>query len=81
MAGNGSGTVESPTYSAGYKALVLALLLATYTFNFIDRSIINIIGQAIKVDLKLTDTQLGLLGGFYFAILYTLLGIPIARIA
>jgi MFS family permease len=60
---------------------VLALLLATYTFNFIDRSIINIIGQAIKVDLKLTDTQLGLLGGFYFAILYTLLGIPIARIA
>jgi MFS family permease len=81
MAGNGSGTVESPTYSAGYKALVLVLLLATYTFNFIDRSIINIIGQAIKVDLKLTDTQLGLLGGFYFAILYTLLGIPIARIA
>ena len=81
MAENGSGAVESPTYSAGYKALVLALLLATYTFNFIDRSIISIIGQAIKVDLKLTDTQLGLLGGFYFAILYTLLGIPIARIA
>src|SRR4051812_31311193 len=70
-----------PLYSNGYKATVLALLLATYTFNFIDRTIIATIGQAIKVDLKLTDTQLGLLGGLYFALLYTLLGIPIARLA
>jgi MFS family permease len=52
-----------------------------YTFNFIDRTIIAAIGQAIKVDLKITDTQLGLLGGLYFALLYTLLGIPIARLA
>ena len=70
-----------PLYSNGYKAAVLGLLLATYTFNFIDRTIIATIGQAIKVDLKLTDTQLGLLGGLYFALLYTLLGIPIARLA
>jgi MFS family permease len=72
---------ERPLYSNGYKATVLGLLLATYTFNFIDRTIIATIGQAIKVDLKLTDTQLGLLGGLYFALLYTLLGIPIARLA
>ncbi len=71
----------APVYSNGYKAAVLGLLLATYTFNFIDRTIIATIGQAIKVDLKLTDTQLGLLGGLYFALLYTLLGIPIARLA
>ena len=70
-----------PLYSNSYKATVLGLLLATYTFNFIDRTIIATIGQAIKVDLKLTDTQLGLLGGLYFALLYTLLGIPIARLA
>ena len=70
-----------PVYSNGYKATVLGLLLATYTFNFIDRTIIATIGQAIKVDLKLTDTQLGLLGGLYFALLYTILGIPIARLA
>ena len=74
-----SGT--KPLYSNGYKATVLGLLLATYTFNFIDRTIIATIGQAIKVDLKLTDTQLGLLGGLYFALLYTILGIPIARLA
>ena len=76
-----SQAAEKPLYSNGYKAAVLGLLLATYTFNFIDRTIIATIGQAIKVDLKLTDTQLGLLGGLYFALLYTLLGIPIARMA
>ena len=60
---------------------MLAFLLLAYTFNFIDRTIIATIGQAIKVDLKITDTQLGLLGGLSFAVLYTLLGIPIARLA
>ena len=60
---------------------MLALLVLAYTFNFIDRTIITTIGQAIKVDLKLTDTQLGLLGGLSFAILYTLMGVPIARLA
>lgn len=65
----------------GYKNLVLGLLLAAYTFNFIDRTIIATIGQAIKVDLKITDAQLGLLGGVSFAALYTVLGIPIARLA
>jgi MFS family permease len=60
---------------------VLALLLLAYTFNFIDRSIIATIGPKIREDLGLTSTQIGLLGGLYFAILYTLLGIPIARLA
>jgi len=73
--------VAPPVYTKGYKATVLSMLLAAYTFNFIDRTIISTIGQAIKVDLALTDTQLGLLGGLYFALLYTLLGIPIARLA
>jgi len=70
-----------PYFSEGYKSLVLALLVTAYTFNFIDRTIISTIGQAIKEDLKITDTQLGLLGGLFFALLYTFLGIPIARLA
>ena len=69
------------TFSTGYKSAVLGLLLLAYTFNFIDRTIIATIGQAIKVDLKVTDAQLGLLGGLYFALLYTFLGIPLARVA
>lgn len=70
-----------PHYSEGYKRVVLVLLVVAYTLNFIDRTIIATIGQAIKDDLKITDTQLGLLGGLFFALLYTLLGIPIARFA
>ncbi len=70
-----------PAYSVSYKRVVLAILVSAYTLNFIDRTIIATIGQAIKVDLKITDAQLGLLGGLYFALLYTVLGIPIARLA
>ncbi|RAK56491.1 spinster family MFS transporter [Phenylobacterium deserti] len=76
-----TGDLPAARYTDGYKRMVLGLLLAAYTFNFIDRTIIATIGQAIKVDLKIDDTQLGLLGGLYFALLYTLLGIPIARLA
>jgi len=64
-----------------YRAYVLGALLLVYTFNFIDRVVIGIIGEPIKVELGLTDFQLGLLGGPAFAILYTFLGIPIARLA
>jgi predicted MFS family arabinose efflux permease len=55
--------------------------MAAYTFNSMDRSIISILGPAIKTDLKLTDTELGLLGGTAFAMLYGLGGLPIARLA
>ena len=78
----GVGAVpRKPMFSESYKTTVLWLLVLAYTFNFIDRTIISTIGQAIKVDLGLTDTQLGLLGGLAFALLYTTLGIPIARVA
>ena len=70
-----------PVYGANYKRLVLFLLVAAYTLNFIDRTIIATLGQPIKDTLHITDGQLGLLGGLYFALLYTLLGIPIARLA
>ena len=67
--------------SGAYRNVVLAFLVLAYTFNFIDRTIVSTINQAIKLDLKLSDTQLGLLGGPAFALLYTLLGVPIARLA
>jgi predicted MFS family arabinose efflux permease len=61
--------------------LMLALLLAAYTLNFIDRTIINIVQQPMKEELGLSDTQLGLLGGTAFSLFYSVLGIPIARLA
>ncbi|THD65917.1 MFS transporter [Phenylobacterium sp.] len=70
-----------PVYSANYKRLVLFLLVTAYTLNFIDRTIIATLGQPIKDALHISDAQIGLLGGLYFALLYTFLGIPIARLA
>ena len=67
--------------SGAYRTYVLVLLTAVYTFNFIDRQIIGILTPAIKADLQLADWQLGVLQGIAFAFLYTVLGIPIARLA
>jgi predicted MFS family arabinose efflux permease len=67
--------------SPGYQRVVVLLLTAAYTFNSMDRSIISILAPSIKADLRLTDTQLGLLGGTAFAMLYALGGLPIARLA
>ncbi len=78
---NGVMASESPVYSAAYKRVVVLLLMTAYTFNAMDRTLISIIGQSIKLDLKLTDTELGLLGGTAFALLYACGGIPIARLA
>jgi MFS family permease len=64
-----------------YPSYVLAILTLVYAFNFIDRQILVILQESIKVDLDLSDTQLGLLTGFVFAIFYVTAGIPIARLA
>ncbi|HYG25624.1 MAG TPA: MFS transporter [Caulobacteraceae bacterium] len=67
--------------SSSYRAYALGALLVVYTFNFIDRVVVGIIQEPIKTEFGLTDFQLGLLGGPAFAVLYTFLGIPIARLA
>jgi predicted MFS family arabinose efflux permease len=59
----------------------LWILLTVYVFNFIDRQIVNILAEPIAKDLKLSDTQIGLMTGLAFALFYTVLGIPIARFA
>src|SRR3954465_11288998 len=67
--------------SQNYGRYALTLLLMIYTVNFLDRQILSSIGESIKNDLHLTDTQMGALGGIFFAFVYTVLGIPIARVA
>lgn len=65
----------------GNRRYVLWILLAVYVLNFLDRQILNILAEPIKRELHLSDAQLGLLTGLAFAIFYTLLGLPIARLA
>ncbi|MGR6330550.1 spinster family MFS transporter [Sphingomonas sp. XXL09] len=64
-----------------YPALVLAMLLLVYTFNFLDRQILGILAQPIKQDLGLSDAQFGAIGGLAFALLYAGLGVPLAYLA
>ncbi|GMM66787.1 MFS transporter [Alteromonas sp. MTD1] len=67
--------------SRSYRNYVLFILTLVYAFNFIDRQIIGILSPFIKADLGLDDAQLGWLKGIYFALLYTVMGIPIAWLA
>src|SRR5690349_20077357 len=64
-----------------YRNYVLMMLTLVYVFNFVDRQLIVILQESIKKELKLSDTQLGLLSGFTFAVFYVTLGIPIAHLA
>jgi len=57
----------------------LGLLTIVYSFNFIDRQLLAILQESIKADLALSDSQLGLLTGFAFAVFYVTAGISIAR--
>ena len=72
---------DEPFPSAAYAWYVVAILAVAYTFSFIDRQILNLLVEPIKYDLKLSDTQISLLQGIAFALFYTILGIPIARLA
>lgn len=62
-----------------YRSYALALFLLVYIINFVDRQIFSILIEPIRLEIHLSDTQLGLLGGIAFAIFYTFAGIPIAR--
>jgi MFS family permease len=60
-----------------YSLYVLILLTLVYITNFIDRIVLGILVGPIKAELRLSDSQLGLLGGTAFALFYTALGIPV----
>ncbi len=61
--------------------LALGMLVLVYTLNFLDRQIISILKDPIGKQLQLSDTELGLMGGLAFALLYTTLAIPVAWLA
>jgi len=64
-----------------YRYYILGVLVIVNTVNFIDRQVISILAPAIKADLVLSDTQLGVLMGLAFTLFYATLGLPIGRLA
>ena len=77
VAADGGEQYPSPAYSW----YVVAVLTLTYTVSFIDRQIMSLMIEPIRRDLHISDTQVSLLIGLAFAVFYTVLGIPIARLA
>jgi len=72
-----AGTERQSTYSW----FVLFVLCSVYILNFLDRQLLAILTEPIKNDLGLSDTQMGLLGGIYFAAFYTIIGVPVGWLA
>lgn len=64
---------------AVYRQYLLGLLVLIGGFNFVDRLLLGLVQQSIKVDLHLTDTELGLMSGFAVSVFYAFVGIPLAR--
>lgn len=65
-------------FTPRYRNYVLGLLLAGYTLNSFDRSILSMLLEPIRTEFALADVQLGLLGGLAFAAFYSTLGVPVA---
>jgi len=81
-------TLSAPanTNDSGYPSglhgwYVVSVLTLTYTVSFIDRQVMALMIEPIRNDLAISDTQVSLLIGLAFAVFYTLLGVPIARLA
>jgi len=59
----------------------LAILCLVYVLNFLDRQLLSILAKPIQDDLGVTDGQLGLISGLYFALFYCVLAIPVGWLA
>lgn len=70
---------EAPTGISSASQRTIWLLFAVLTLNIVDRQVINVLAEPISQELKLSDTQLGVLTGLAFAVFYNLAGIPIGR--
>ena len=72
-------TQSKRSTSSAYVWYVVGLLAVVNSINQMDRSVLSILSPLIKVDLKISDTQLGLMTGLAFFLFYAVCGIPIAR--
>jgi predicted MFS family arabinose efflux permease len=76
-----AGSVTIPDDVKRHRTYALIILMLIYMSSHIDRSIVGILAQPIKDELGLSDTAIGFLGGFAFAVFYATLGIPLALLA
>src|ERR1700744_3568301 len=77
----GRPPVSKPTGGSARAWIVLVTLCFIYVLNFLDRSLLSILAKPIQDSLHVTDGQLGLLGGLFFALFYCFISIPVGWIA
>lgn len=76
------GPAAAARPSVGRRAWVaLGMLWFIYVLNFLDRQLLSILAKPIQDALHITDGQLGLLGGLYFAFFYCFIAIPVGWLA
>jgi MFS family permease len=76
-----STRAKQPGASLGYAWYVVIVLTALYMLSFVDRTILSLLVGSIKRDLGISDTRIGLLQGLSFALFYTIMGLPLGRLA
>lgn len=69
------------TLSANLAWYLLGVLLIINVLSFVDRQILSLLVEPIRADLGISDTQISLLQGFAFSLLYSVLGLPLGRYA
>ncbi|MFK8054343.1 MAG: spinster family MFS transporter [Woeseiaceae bacterium] len=72
---------KQDSHSERYGWYVVFVLCVCGVVAYIDRQIINLLVEDIKIDLSVSDTEISLLQGFAFAVFYALVAIPLGRIA
>lgn len=72
---------DHPLLRRGYRLRLIAILLLANTLNFTDRAILSAVVEPMRLELGLSDVQIGLLQGLAFAVSYSLMGIPVGRLA
>ncbi|MEG3181292.1 spinster family MFS transporter [Sphingomonas sp. LT1P40] len=69
------------TVRHGHSGFVLGMLCFVYVLNFLDRQLVSILAKPIQDGLQITDSQLGYVTGFYFALFYCFIAIPVGWLA
>lgn len=72
-------TGTPPSRKSAYVALFVLML--SYLLSYVDRTALGVLQEPIKQELGLSDWQLGLLSGPAFALLYSIVGLPLARLS
>lgn len=83
MAINEASQVEGVSDSGrqSSRGFVLGMLCFVYVLNFLDRQLVSILAKPIQDGLQITDSQLGYITGFYFALFYCFIAIPVGWLA